>query len=88
MVIRTSMSASECAEVILDVERLDEVDVLACHELEDISDDTGSYISLRYKYADIFIEPLRVETSAASCCLECSLIDIIVYVAVNVVLLC
>ena len=82
------MSASECAEVILDMERLDEVDVLACHELEDISDDTGSYVCLRYENAYILVEPLWIESCTAACRLEGSLIDIIVYVAVNVVLLC
>ena len=86
MVIRTGVSACECAEVVLDVERLDEVHILSCHQLEDICDKASSYVSLRNEHAYVLVEPLRIESGAASGSAERSLVDIVIYVAVDVVL--
>ena len=87
MVIRTCVTAGKCSEIVLDVERLHEVHVLSCHELEDISDDAGSYVSLRHEHAYVLVEPLRIESRTAAGSTECCLVDVVVYVAVDVVLL-
>ena len=87
MVVRTGVTACECSELILDVERLNEVHVLAAHELEDVCDQTRSYIGLRNEYAHVLVEPLRIESSSAACHPECSLVDVVIYIAVDVVLL-
>ena len=56
------MTASKCAIFVFNVERLDEVDVLAAHELEDIGDDTGSYESsgvIAVLLAEVYMGMLR-----------------------------
>ena len=88
MVVRTSVSSGECAELVLDVERLHEVHVPAAHQLEDVCDKTSSYVGLRHEHAHVLVEPLRIESGTAACCPECCLVYVIIYIAVYVVLFC
>ena len=79
------MAAGEGPEVVFYMERLDEIHILAGNQLEHISYETGSDVSLRYQHADIFIEPLRIETGAAACGLESRPVNVIVHETVDVV---
>ena len=87
MIIRTGMSSGEGSEIVLDMERLHEIYILSAEKLEDICDDACSDISLWNKNAHVLIEPLRIETCTAASCLECSLVNIVIYVTVDVVFL-
>ena len=87
MVVRSGMASGKCAVIILDVERLDEIHILAAQEFEHIGDETCSYISLRHEHTHIFIEPLRIESRTASGCLECGLVNVVIDIAVYVILL-
>ena len=78
MVVRAGVSSGECAEVILDVERLKEVDVLPCEELEDVADKPGSGVGLRDKHRAALVEPRMVEPGAASGHLESGGVDVVV----------
>ena len=87
MVIWTCMTARECPEVILNMERFDEIDILSAKQLENICSKAGSYIGFRNQYADILVEPLRIESCPASGGTESSLVDIVVDVTVDIVFL-
>ena len=87
VIIGAGMTSRECPEVILNMERFDEIDILSAKQLENICSKSGSYIGFRNQYADIFVEPLGIESCPASRGTEGGLVDIVVDVTVDIVFL-
>ena len=87
MVVGTGMAAREGAEVVLDMERLDKIDILSAEELQDVGDKTGTDIGFRHQHAHVFVKPLRVEARAAAGSAERSLVYVVIDIAVHIVLL-
>ena len=87
MVVGTGVAASEGAILVLNVERLNEIDVLSCDEFEDVCDKACADIGLRHKHAHVFVEPVGVKSRAATGGAEGGLVYVVVNVAVDVVFL-
>ena len=87
VVVRTGMAAREGAEIVLDVEGLQEIDMLPGYQLEDEGRDAGADVGFRYEDGDVLVEPGVVEAGPAARHAEGRLVDVVIDHHVDVVLL-
>ena len=84
VVVWTCVTSGKCTKLVLDVERLDEVYMLAREQLQDVGHDTCTHIGLRYKYRGVLIEPRVVETCTKTHQAEHRCVDIVEYQNIDI----